>query len=402
MSPSRPLPPSSPIVPQGQVPSPRETPLPPALSLGRTSRLGVLGALGTLAACLQAAAPQAQAGFFSIFRSSPKPPPEAVPPKAQPVRSQERGNPPGGSQPAQRNSNPKTPPLTPEQRDALVRLQVFLDRALFSPARIDGRGGELTRRALNAYRRSQNLEPLAQEKEHLVDPDSPLYGEYTIREEDLRWVGNVPPTQSLQSRQRALPYTSLAEFVSERFHCTEELLAQLNPDLKLATLKAGDHLRVPDVEPFCLEQVIPTAALPDDETLRARSIRISLKDRLLELSEEGRLLAAFPIAVGSPALPTPKGNWRIYGISLMPVFRWDQGVLQRGVRTNQFFMLPPGPNNPVGVAWCALNRPGIGIHGTNAPESIGGAVSHGCMRVANWDVIRLTKLISPGISVVIE
>jgi lipoprotein-anchoring transpeptidase ErfK/SrfK len=56
----------------------------------------------------------------------------------------------------------------------------------------------------------------------------------------------------------------------------------------------------------------------------------------------------------------------------------------------------------VGVAWCALSKPGIGIHGTNQPETIGRASSHGCMRVANWDVIRLVKQLTSNIPVVIE
>ena len=378
------------------MPSPAQRPLqrPFPHRFARTPWTRLLLARVLLGAALATCPSKAQAGFFSFFKKSPKPSADSPDPQSQPARPKESAPPRPGS--------PPKPPLSPEQRDAMVQLQVFLDRALFSPARIDGRGGELTRRALNAYLRAQGQEPMASEKDFPVNPHSPLYTEYTLREQDLRFVGNLPSSQSLQSRQKSLPYTSLREFVCERFHCSEELLAQLNPELKLSTLKAGDRVKVPDVEPFCLEDIAPTAALPENESLRSRSIHISLKDRLLELSEEGRLLAAFPIAVGSPALPTPKGRWHIYGISLMPVFRWDQGVLQRGVRTDQFFMLPPGPNNPVGVAWCALNRAGIGIHGTNVPESIGGAVSHGCMRVANWDVIRLTKLISSGVPVLIE
>jgi hypothetical protein len=64
--------------------------------------------------------------------------------------------------------------------------------------------------------------------------------------------------------------------------------------------------------------------------------------------------------------------------------------------------LPIGPNNPVGVMWIGLNRPGIGIHGTNVPQSIGRSSSHGCMRTANWDVVRLAKMITKGMTVVIE
>lgn len=253
----------------------------------------------------------------------------------------------------------------------------------------------MTLRAMNAYRRSQGEEPLTREKDFSLPSDSPLYTKYTLRAEDLKFIGS-------SGSQRSMPYLSLAEFLTERFHCTQELLSQLNPTVKIGALKVGDELTVPDVEPFQIEDITPTAALPEVPELRSRSIHISLRDRYLELTDEGKLVAAFPITVGSPSLPTPKGQWRIYGISLMPVFRWDSGVLNHGVRTNNFRLMPPGPNNPVGVVWCGLNKAGIGIHGTPNPETIGGALSHGCMRVANWDVIRLTKLISPGIAVVIE
>ena len=72
------------------------------------------------------------------------------------------------------------------------------------------------------------------------------------------------------------------------------------------------------------------------------------------------------------------------------------------MRTENFYNLPSGPRNPVGVCWSGLNKPGIGIHGTNNPQTIGRAQSHGCMRTANWDVIRLSKLVTKGMKVVIE
>jgi lipoprotein-anchoring transpeptidase ErfK/SrfK len=88
-------------------------------------------------------------------------------------------------------------------------------------------------------------------------------------------------------------------------------------------------------------------------------------------------------------------------MATMPWFRHDEGVLNHGVRTNDFYNIPPGPNNPVGVLWMGLNKPGIGIHGTNNPETIGRAGSHGCIRTANWDAARLKDLVSPGTKVTI-
>ena len=59
-------------------------------------------------------------------------------------------------------------------------------------------------------------------------------------------------------------------------------------------------------------------------------------------------------------------------------------------------MLPPGPNNPVGMLWAGLSKSGIGLHGTASPETIGRSRSAGCVRFANWDIVRLPTLIRPG------
>ena len=65
-------------------------------------------------------------------------------------------------------------------------------------------------------------------------------------------------------------------------------------------------------------------------------------------------------------------------------------------------MLPPGPNNPVGVVWIALNKKGIGILGTNDPDSIGRSASHGCIRLANWDIVKLAEMVKRGTNVEVE
>ncbi|MEM0969600.1 MAG: L,D-transpeptidase, partial [Verrucomicrobiota bacterium] len=113
-------------------------------------------------------------------------------------------------------------------------------------------------------------------------------------------------------------------------------------------------------------------------------------------------LVSFPITVGSGYLATPPGRWRIVGITQMPTFRWDRSMLDYGVRSNNAYQLPIGPNNPVGVMWIALSKSGIGIHGTNDPQTIGRSSSHGCIRTANWDVVRLARYVTNEIPVEIE
>jgi hypothetical protein len=281
-------------------------------------------------------------------------------------------------------------------------VQIFLDKALFGPGIVDGRPGEFTRKAVTYFQQANGLETDGLPDRLPLPKDTPLYSTYTIRAEDKRFVGDSPSKPAEQAKKKYLPYGSLLEFVCERFHCSAELLALLNPDLNLDRLKVDDTVKVPAVEPFLIEEMRSVATLPEVPEFKSRWIQIHRKERILLLKENERLLASVPITPGSDTLPTPPGKWRVVGISTMPNFRWDEGVLNHGVRTNDFFMLPPGPRNPVGIAWCALSKPGIGIHGTNQPQTIGRAASHGCMRVANWDVSRLIQQISSGVSVLIE
>ncbi|HSI63737.1 MAG TPA: L,D-transpeptidase, partial [Candidatus Saccharimonadia bacterium] len=142
--------------------------------------------------------------------------------------------------------------------------------------------------------------------------------------------------------------------------------------------------------------------LPEVPEFQSRVIKIDTREKILDLYDGEKILASLPITPGSGYLATPPGTWRIVGITQMPTFRWDKSVLDYGVRSDNYYNLPIGPNNPVGVMWIGLNKPGIGVHGTNQPQTIGRSASHGCMRTANWDVVRLTKMITKGMTVIIE
>nr|MDQ6913132.1 L,D-transpeptidase [Verrucomicrobiota bacterium] len=96
---------------------------------------------------------------------------------------------------------------------------------------------------------------------------------------------------------------------------------------------------------------------------------------------------------------SPIGEWKVRGVAKLPTFRYDEEMLNHGERSGDFHMLPPGPNNPVGVIWIALNKKGIGLHGTENPDSIGRSASHGCVRLANWDIVRLATRVKAGVSV---
>jgi lipoprotein-anchoring transpeptidase ErfK/SrfK len=289
------------------------------------------------------------------------------------------------------------PVITDEQ----VQLQIFLDGKLFGPGKIDGLPGEFTTKALKRYQRANGLPETGTLDGLPLDTVDPIYTTYTVQEGDLKFIGNAPSTPKEQAKLKYMPYESLLEFLTERFHCAPEFLAAINPGVKLGSLKVGSVVKVPNVEPFKIEELTVIPGLPEVPEFLSRVITIDTREKMLDLRDGEKLIASLPITPGSGSLPTPPGTWRIVGVVEMPTFRWDKSVLMTGVRSETFYEIPFGPNNPVGVAWIGLNKPGIGIHGTNNPQTIGRAASHGCMRTANWDAVRLTKLITKGMKVVI-
>lgn len=300
---------------------------------------------------------------------------------------------------------PEGEPLS--ETDRVVRLQLYLDQRNFGPGVVDGRFGEFTGKALTRYQLARGL-PLTRDMDQIeqqlaLDPDRPIHTLYTIRESDQNFVGPVPRAPADQAKLRNLHYAHLGELVAERYHSSLGYLRALNPGVRLEGLQPGDTVRVPNVnEPFRIESLERGRTLPRNNTLARRTVEIDSDTRMLEVYEQDRLIAAFPITPGSRSLPAPPGTWRVNNITLLPYFRRDESMLLEGVRSEDYLIIPPGPNSPVGVVWMGLNRRGIGLHGTNAPETIGRSASHGCVRLSNWDAIKLTRLISAGSTVIID
>ena len=337
---------------------------------------------------------------------------------------------------ARKKATRKTNAPKTAEVEAATRLQVFLDRANFSPGKIDGRYNEFTRKALSLYRESRGEQPQptpsqSRRRENAA-PDvsgldlasvDPVFIPYTVTEADIQSVGPLPSGVPEQAKLKFLPYRDVADAIAEKFHTDVHFLEHLNPG-KLKGLKAGDQVKVPNVEPFELasvkeikpgsETASQAANEVDDQSdtqsptpgesgaPRNVSVKVDTKTNMLGVFEAGKLIAAYPVTIGSAHNTSPVGEWKVRGISKLPTFRYDKEMLEHGERSGNFHMLPPGPRNPVGVMWIALNKKGIGLHGTNDPDSIGKAVSHGCVRLANWDVVRLATKIKTGDNVSIH
>ena len=274
-----------------------------------------------------------------------------------------------------------------------VRLQIILDNHNFGPGKIDGKMGEFFRKALLSYKRAHGLDTTGAVDAQLLAEVPEAYTTYVIPPEAVDFVGEVSAKPSEQAKLKALKYGSLLEFVCERFHAAEEFIRQINPGINFERLKPGDSLNVPNVKPFEIEK-LTEGFIPANPALAGRIIKIDTRERFLEIHEGDKLIAEFPITPGSSTLPAPNGTWKILGIATLPWFRHDEGVLNSGVKSDTSYNLPAGPNNPVGILWMGLNKPHVGVHGTNNPETIGRAASHGCIRTANWDAARIKDLVT--------
>ena len=115
-----------------------------------------------------------------------------------------------------------------------------------------------------------------------------------------------------------------------------------------------------------------------------RRVVVSLPERTLSLFENGQVVRVFSVAIGAPQTPTPVGTFTIKNRIPNPTYYRPGKVIG------------PGPSNPLGTRWMGLDLKGYGIHGTDEPQSIGHALSHGCVRLRNDDVEQLFDLLRPG------
>lgn len=121
-----------------------------------------------------------------------------------------------------------------------------------------------------------------------------------------------------------------------------------------------------------------------------RTVLVSIPDRKLAVLEGEDVVATFPVAVGASASPTPSGEFQIVSRVANPTY-YHPGTV-----------IPTGKDNPVGTRWLGISKKGYGIHGTNAPKSVGRAASHGCIRLRNRDMEQLFTMLRVGDAVQIH
>jgi len=276
----------------------------------------------------------------------------------------------------------------------LVKLQVLLDRAHASPGQIDANWGENTRKAVSAFREMRGLAGGERIDERLVsalvdNEQEPVLVTYAITEKDVAgpFIEKVPEDFRDKASLKQLSYTSAQELLAEKFHMSEKLLQQLNPDVSFD--QAGTAIVVANVQREDLPRRI------------SRVVVDATRQRLLAYDKDDTIVAIYPATVGSDERPSPIGEFKVSGIAENPTYHYDPSLKFRGVDVQEPLDLPPGPNNPVGLVWIALSAKGYGIHGTPEPEAVSKRASHGCIRLTNWDALELAHHVKKGTPVML-
>jgi lipoprotein-anchoring transpeptidase ErfK/SrfK len=277
---------------------------------------------------------------------------------------------------------------------AIVKLELLLDRAGFSPGEIDGKLGENALKAMRAFAEVKGIAfdgrtPTTEIWNELIAVSSdPIIVDYKIAEKDVKgpFLQKLPARMEDMKGLKALDYTSPREGLAEKFHMSEALLEALNPGSKFD--QAGQQILVVNV--MANEGKAAVGHVEVDKTQQTVKV----------FGKSGELIEFFPATVGSKEKPTPSGTLKITSIDANPHYRYNPDYKFKGVRTKQAFEINPGPNNPVGTRWIGLSQEGYGIHGTANPSKVSKAESHGCVRLTNWDAERLAKLVKKGMEVV--
>jgi len=289
--------------------------------------------------------------------------------------------------------NPTTQVVEPGASGArVIRAQILLGCARFSPGEIDGHYGGDLGIAIKGYQENHGLTPtgvIDAEMWKLLDAhEGPLLVTYTITAADEKGpFAPIPKNVIEQAKLKWMGWESPQEELGEKFHMSPGLLAELNPGKNLDT--TGEQITVVNV------RVAPVR--------RALKVVVSKSKRTVTALGAGdKVLAQYPATIGDSHDSLPIGDWKILSVVRDPWFNWDPVHYWNVDPERATERLAPGPNNPVGVVWMGLSKAHYGIHGTPDPGHVRHEESYGCIRLTNWDATDLSHMVVRGTPAILE
>ena len=313
---------------------------------------------------------------------------------------------------AAQGSKPWVAPGTPGSPidGTAFHAQVLLDAAGFSPGVIDGKNGMSLKNAVKGFQEARGLKVTGEldnaTRAALLQDRRPSTIMVTLAPAQVAgpFVYPFPKDPEDQAKLKFMGYRNMLEKVAEEFHTTPATIVALNGPDKM--IGVGHVLRLPNVVPTSRQydahgkqDAAQFMALLNVQAggVNGDHIEVDKSEGLLKvMDDDGKLIAQFPVTTGSGHDPLPLGNWKVTTYSFLPPFHFQPDLFWDVADDKDEQKLAPGPNGPVGVAWLDLTKDHYGIHGTSEPQTIGRTESHGCLRLTNWDVLRLSQMMKPG------
>ncbi len=267
-----------------------------------------------------------------------------------------------------------------------TKLQALLNWQQSAVGPVDGYWGKNTLKAMQAFQKARGLtvtEALNDETWQALTKNEKLMGQpalvsYQLTDSDINIkMTKIPAGAEAKAKLEGMYYESVLEGLAEKFHMSESYLKLLNP--KASFSAAGESITVynpgnPNTKPV------------------SRVVADRTTQTLYAYDDKNNLVASYPTTVGSTATPSPTGIHKVTVKVHEPNYTYTSDEGSKAI-------IPPGPNNPVGLVWIGLSKPSYGIHGSPDPARISRQASAGCVRLTNWDALALLGTIQNGATV---
>ncbi len=266
-----------------------------------------------------------------------------------------------------------------------AKLQALLNWHHSGVGAVDGYWGKNTRKAMQAFQQANGLQvtnDLNTETWQALTKDEALMAQpvlvnYELTAEDVNFATTtIPAGAEAKAKLDGMYYESILEGLAEKFHMSTTYLKSLNPN---ADFKAGETITVYNPGNPNTTPVSRVVADKSTQTLYA-------------YDAQNNMVASYPTTVGSTSTPSPTGTHTVKVKVHEPNYTYSADDGSKSI-------IPPGPNNPVGVVWIGLSKPSYGIHGSPDPERISRQASAGCVRLTNWDALALLGTINDDATV---